>query len=236
MISLVEILNKIFGPHYNIAETESVIFGHGKINDQSFHLLGVKESTSFGAQQALIMAERVLHILDSTSTDPVLLLVDVTGQQLSMRDEWIAMHQYFSHLLMCLECLRSQGNALISLIYNQAIGGAFIAYGLTADTILALPEAKVAVMWLDAMAKITKLDISELEQLSETSPVFAPGVKNFHQLGGITAIVKPDKVAGALLKAVSKRNTTDLRAQSGYERGGRKCAYLIIQNMLKQTL
>ena len=236
MISLVEILNEIFKTQYSIAETESVIFGHGKIGDQSFHLLGVKESTSFGAQQALIMAERILHILDSTSTDPVLLLVDVTGQQLSMRDEWLAMHQYFSHLLICLECLRAQGNQLISLIYNQAIGGAFIAYGLTADTILALPEAKVAVMWLDAMARVTHLDLSRLEKLSETSSVFAPGVKNFHQLGGISAIVKPEKVAGALLNAVAKKNTTDLRAQLWYERGGRKCAYPIIQNVLKQTL
>ena len=236
MITLVEILNEIFGAHYNIAETKSVIFGHGKINEQSFHLLGVKESTSFGVEQALIMAERALHILDANTSEPVLLLVDVTGQQLSMRDEWIGMHHYFSHLLMCLECLRSQGNPLISLIYNQAIGGAFIAFGLTADTILALPQASVAVMWLDAMARITKLDISELEKLSETSPVFAPGVKNFHQLGGITTIVKPGKVAKALLNAAAKKNTSDLRAQLGYERGGRQCAYPIIQNVLKQTL
>ena len=236
MIALVDVLQAIFGTHYNLAEAESVVFGHGQINDQSFHLLGVKESTDFGAQQAFIMAERALHILDSTSTDPVLLLVDVTGQQLSMRDEWIGMHQYFSHLLMCLECLRTQGNPLISLIYNQAIGGAFIAYGLTADTILALPEAKVAVMWLDAMARITKLDISELEALSKTSPVFAPGVKNFHQLGGITSIVKPEKVAQALLNAVAKHNTTDLRAQEGYERGGRQCTYPVIQKVLKQSL
>ena len=153
-----------------------------------------------------------------------------------MRDEWLAMHQYFSHLLMSLECLRAQGNKLISLIYNQAIGGAFIAYGLTADTILALPETKVAVMWLDAMSRVTKIDIHKLQKLSESSPVFAPGVKNFYQLGGITEIVKPEKVADELLKAIVKKENVDIRAQLGYERGGRKCAYPIIQKVLKQTL
>ena len=236
MIALADVLKTVFGAHYKIAENAAVIFGHATIKDQSFHLLGVKESTPFGAEQALIMANNVLEILESKSTDPVLLLVDVTGQQLSMYDEWIGMHQYFSHLLLCLECLRENGNRLISLVYNQAIGGAFIAYGLTADTILALPDAKVAVMWLDAMAKVTKLDVALLERLSASSPVFAPGVNNFYNLAGISEVVALPKLGDTLLNAAAKTDTQDQRAKLAFDRGGRKLAYPVIQTVLEQTI
>lgn len=235
-ISLKEVLDAAFSEHYHIDEKAQVVFGQGKIGAQPFHILGVKESTSFGAEQALIMAEKAITIIDSKSTDPVLLLVDVTGQKLSMYDEWIGMHQYFSHLLLCLECLRKQGNRLISLIYNQAIGGAFITYGLTADTVLALPQAKVAVMWLDAMAKVTKLDLTLLEQLSRTSPVFAPGVQNFYDLGGITELVDLAKLTDILLDESKKNDAIDIRSALAYTRGGRKMTAPVIQKIETQTL
>lgn len=235
MISLEKVLDTVFGSDYELSENAGVVFGRGKISQYSFHLLGVKESTSFGAEQALIMAEHVLAIIDSQSTDPVFLLVDVIGQQLSMRDEWLGMHQYFSHLLLCLECLRTQGNHLVSLVYNQAIGGAFIAYGLTADTVLALPEAKVAVMWLDAMAKVTKLDLALLKQLAQSSPVFAPGVQNFFKLGGVTAVIELTQIAEYLVQSTRKDVQPDLRAQLASERGGRNLAYQVIQQVLAQT-
>ncbi|OYV55068.1 MAG: malonate decarboxylase subunit gamma, partial [Legionella sp. 21-45-4] len=154
------------------------------------------------------------------------------GQQLSRRDEWLGMHQYFSHLLLCLECLRTHGNRLISLVYNQAIGGAFIAYGLMADTILALPDAKVAVMWLEAMARVTKLDLSRLQELSKTSPVFAPGVTNFQALGGISEVVDLAQLSNVLLRVAAETGQTDLRAENGYRRGGRQLAYPVIQQVL----
>jgi len=234
-VTLAEVLTAAFADQYHIEETAQVVFGVGHIGIQSFHILGVKESTSFGVEQALVMAEKLLAIIASASTDPVLLLVDVTGQALSMRDEWIGMHQYFSHLLICLECLRMQGNRLISLVYNQAVGGAFIAYGLMADTILALPHAEVAVMWLDAMAKVTKLDLSLLEQLSKTSPVFAPGVKNFYDLGGITELVNLSTLADTLQSEAKKTDNIDRRAMLATTRGGRKMTQQVIQAVEAQT-
>ncbi len=85
----------------------------------------------------------------------------------------------FAHLLECLHLARQQGNVLISLVYNQAIGGSFIAFGMMADRIYALEHAQLAVMWLEGMAKVTKIDIEQLRAISATSPVFAPGVANF---------------------------------------------------------
>ncbi|MBI2787031.1 MAG: malonate decarboxylase subunit gamma, partial [Legionella longbeachae] len=129
MIALKDLLQQLFSQEITLAERQSVVFGQAILNQHPIHILGVKESTFLGVEQALIMAEKVIEIIESQSKAPVLLLVDVAGQELSMRDEWLGMHQYFGHLLESLECLRLQGNTLISVVYNQALGGAFIAYG-----------------------------------------------------------------------------------------------------------
>ena len=66
-----EVLKQIFAEHYKIDEQDNVIFGEGVIDKQQFHLLGVKESTDFGVTQALLMAEKVLALLESKSHEPV---------------------------------------------------------------------------------------------------------------------------------------------------------------------
>lgn len=231
MVALNELLKQIFSQEIKLTESQSVIYGQGTLNNQLIHILGVKESTFLGAEQALIMAQHVIDLLECQSKEPVLLLVDVAGQELTMRDEWLGMQQYFGHLLECLECLRQQGNTLISLVYNQALGGAFIAYGLMADTILALPDAALAVMWLEGIAKVTKIELSTLQVLSKTFPVFAPGVQNFYELGGLHEIVSPSELAEKIDGAIQKKNTRDERALLGSERGGRKLAYSIINKV-----
>ena len=231
MVALKELLKQIFSQDVTLKENQSVISGQATLNNQLIHILGVKESTFLGAEQALIMAQHIIDILESQSKAPVLLLVDVAGQELTMRDEWLGMQQYFAHLLECLECLRQQGNALISLVYNQALGGAFIAYGLMADTILALPDASLAVMWLEGIAKVTKIELSTLQELSKTFPVFAPGVQNFYELGGLHEIVSPSELAAKIAWAIQKNNTKDERALLGSERKGRKLAYSIINKV-----
>lgn len=232
MHALNDVLKAAF-TDYAIAEKDSVIFGKGKIDTLSFHIIGVKENTFLGVQQSLVIAEKLIDILESKSKSPVFLLVDVAGQELAMRDEWLGMHQYFGHILACLSCLRKQKNRLISLIYNQAIGGGFIAYGLMADSILALPDAQVAVMWLEGMSKVTKIPLEKLELLSKASPVFAPGIDNFKQLGGIHDIVNLPDLQKKLLEEAAKTDTHDTRAQLGFERGGRKWAYQILNKITK---
>ncbi|KTD55340.1 biotin-independent malonate decarboxylase subunit gamma [Legionella quateirensis] len=228
MIRLNAVMDGIFGTHYQLKEKSSVIFGTGQIGKQQFQVLGVKESTFLGAEQALIMAEQIIDLMEQKSKDPLLLLVDVAGQQLTMRDEWLGMYQYFGHLLTGLACLRQQGNQIISLVYNQAVGGGFIAYGLMADTILALPDAELAVMWLEGIAKVTKIELSALEELSKSLPIFAPGVKNFYKLGGLHQIVELAQIPGTLEHLLKQNGTDDVRAQLGKERGGRTLAYTVI--------
>ncbi len=231
MAKITDVLQAAFGQNFKITEQASVIAGEGKIDQQRFHIVGVQEVTFLGVEQSLLMSEKLIEILDSSSPDPIFLLVDVAGQALTMRDEWLGMHQYFSHLLATLECLRLQGNKLISLVCNEAIGGGFIAYGLMADAILALPEAKIAVMWLEGMSKVTKISLEKLQALSKTSPVFAPGIENFQKLGGIHDIVPLSDLAKALIKHADQ-SATDDRAKLGFERGGRKLAYPVFEKVL----
>lgn len=232
MLQLEDVLKQIFGVEVLLEEEQSVVSGHALLCNQPIHILGVKESTFLGAPQALIMAERVIALLETPSKAPVLLLVDVAGQQLAMRDEWLGLHQYFAHLLECLECLRKHGNRLISLVYNQALGGAFIAYGLMADRIWALPNAQLAVMWLEGIAKVTKIDLSTLQTLSQSLPVFAPGVDNFYKLGGLNDIVPLASLSQQLQKEMVKQDTQDKRASLGQERGGRLYAFPIINKVI----
>lgn len=232
MILLKDILKQIFSSDVELTEHSNVVYGQALLNNQLMHILGVKESTFLGVDEALIMAGHVIDILESKSPNPVLLLVDVAGQKLSMRDEWLGMEDYFGHLLEALECLRKQGNVLISLVCNQALGGAFIAYGLMADTILALPEAHLAVMWLEGIAKVTKIPLSQLEELSKTSPVLAPGVENFYKLGGLHDVVPLTGLAQKIEQTIQKNNPEDNRALLGHERGGRLEALAIMKQVM----
>ncbi len=226
-ISYTNVLQQIFtNSETNV--NNNVIHGTGQIKTTNFHILGTVENTMFGVDESLEMAKHVLSLISPDKT-PLLLLVDVAGQKLSKRDEWLGMYAYFAHLLKCLHLARKNGHQIISLIYNQAIGGSFISFGMMADRIYALPHAKLAVMWLEGMAKVTKIDIETLKRISETSPVFAPGVENFKKLGGLHEVLPLEAVAQQLLQVVQEKNLDlDNRALLGKQFGGRKKAYDII--------
>lgn len=209
---------------------QNVVFGTGIVNDTRFNLIGTAEDTSFGVDEAMEMAKHVLGLLKENNRDPIVLLTNVIGQKLSVRDEWLGMYAYFAHLLKCLHLARKNGNQTISLVYNQAIGGSFIAFGMMADSIFALKNTQLAVMWLEGMAKVTKIDIEILRSVSQTSPVFAPGVENFKKLGGIHEVLELNQVAEQLLKAAKATGIDqDNRAELGKQYGGRTKAYDLIQ-------
>ena len=211
---------------------QNVVFGRGVIKDQPFNIIGTIEDTSFGVDEAMMMANQVLSVLKRNNKDPIVLLADVIGQKLSMRDEWLGMYAYFAHLLTCLHLARKNGNKIISIIYNQAIGGSFIAFGMMADRIFALKNTKLAVMWLEGMAKVTKIDIEILRRISETSPVFAPGVENFKKLGGIHDVLALNEIAQHLLAVTQAKDISDdNRAELGKQYGGRTKAYDLIQTI-----
>lgn len=226
-------LNAVLSDLFSTQQTEiknNIVFGSGIIKNTTFNIIGTVEETRFGIDEAMEMAKQVLHVVKSNNKAPIVLLTDVIGQKLSVRDEWLGMYAYFAHLLKCLHAARLNDNKLISIIYNQAIGGSFIAFGLMADRIIALKSAKLAVMWLEGMAKITKIDIEILRSISQTSPVFAPGVEHFKHLGGIHDVLELNQIPDYLLKTINEPNLNlDNRAQLGKDYGGRPMAYDLIE-------
>jgi malonate decarboxylase gamma subunit len=92
-----------------------------------------------------------------------------------------------------------------------------------ADHIHALPDAQVRVMDLRAMARVTKQPLEKLQALSQSSPVFAPGVANYVSMGAVDSIWSGD-LAQHLLQALRTPADGDRRAAQGAERGGRMLA------------
>jgi malonate decarboxylase gamma subunit len=94
-----------------------------------------------------------------------------------------------------------------------------------------LPDAEIRVMGIPAMARVTKLSEALLTELSRANPVFAPGVENYVAMGGVRALWQGDLQA-CLRDALADRDTTDRRARDGAERGGRRLAESVAQQVL----
>jgi len=116
-------------------------------------------------------------------------------------------------------------------VYDQALSGGFITSGLIADACDALPEAEIRVMRIPAMARVTKLPEAMLTALSQSNPVFAPGVGNYVAMGGVRALWQGD-LAGSLREALANAPVEDRRAQEGLARGGRLLAASVAQRVL----
>jgi hypothetical protein len=59
------------------------------------------------------------------------------------------------------------------------------------DVCFALPDAEIKVMNLPAMSRITKIPLERLQDLSISSPVFAPGVDILSTIPGGRGWVGP---------------------------------------------
>ena len=124
-----------------------------------------------------------------------------------------------------------QGHRVLGVVYDQALSGGFITSGLIADACDALPGAEIRVMRIPAMARVTKLPEALLESLSQSNPVFAPGVANYLAMGGVRALWQGDLPA-ALREALAHAPRDDRRAQDGAARGGRRLAADVAQRVL----
>ncbi|HHL3493371.1 TPA: biotin-independent malonate decarboxylase subunit gamma [Legionella pneumophila] len=232
-VTLKELLSGVFTDVQTDIKN-NIVFGTGMVKDKCFNIIGTVEDTNFGIDESMEMAKNVLKVVQNNK-DPIILLADVIGQKLSVRDEWLGMYAYFAHLLKCLHVARQNGNKIISIIYNQGIGGSLLAFGLMADRVFSLKSTQLAVMWLEGMAKVTKIDIEMLRSISKTSSVFAPGAENFKKLGGIHEVLDLNEIPEQLLSVLQDPDLIeDNRAQLGKKYGGRTMAYDIIQAIQNQ--
>jgi malonate decarboxylase gamma subunit len=225
------LVTTLFGPYHGMRAAGDFLQGEVMFDGEPITVIGTTNHAPIGIQLALAQARVVLDTVATHPGRPILLLIDTQGQQLRRRDELLGINRAMAHLGASIDLARRRGHRVIGLVYDQALSGGFITSGLIADACYALPEAEIRVMRIPAMARVTKLPEDKLTALSQSNPVFAPGVQNYVAMGGVRALWEGDLQA-ALRDALNQTSTEDRRAQDGAERGGRKLAASVVQRVL----
>jgi len=221
----------LFGARHGITQDGDVLRGTAHFDGHSLEVIGTTHHAPIGVRLALAQARAVLDTLAQHPGRPILLLIDTQGQQLRRRDELLGINRAMAHLGMCIDLARRRGHRVLGLVYDQALSGGFITSGLIADACDALPEAEIRVMRIPAMARVTKLPEAMLTALSQTNPVFAPGVANYVAMGGVRALWQGD-LQLALREALAHAPVQDRRAEDGALRGGRRLSASVVQRVL----
>ncbi len=225
-----ELAQALFPAGFSITRHGEFLSGTGQVGAQTVAVIGTCEHAEIGVEIALQQAQAVLQVIRQSPGRAILLLVDTVGQRLRQRDERLGINRYMAHLGKCLELARQHGHRVLALVYDQALSGGFLTSGMMADECYALPQAQIRVMALSAMARITKVAEPVLQELAQSNPVFAPGVENYWKMGGI-AMIWLNQLDTALMQALAAPATGDTRAKLGHERGARKAAWTIIEQV-----
>lgn len=230
-MTLTELLAKSFPAGYQVKKSDKIIYGEGKSDFGTVQIIGTKDNSLIGIKEILELSQHFLDVMNNYPKRPILMLVDNNGQKMALEDELLGLNQYIGHLVKLQDTARRRGHVVVALVYGNSIAGGFIAFGLCAGDTYALPDSNTSVMVLPAIARITKLPLEYLEELSKTVAVFAPGVKNFYQAGGLREIWDGDLNA-CLEKALRGDQSSDIRAELGKQRGGRNMSTEIIQKII----
>ena len=226
-----EVAAQLFGPTHDIHADGDFLSGSASFDGRTLAVVGSTHHASIGYALALRQAQVVLDTMAHHPGRAIFLLIDTQGQQLRRHDELLGINRAMAHLGCCIDMARRRGHQVIGLVYDQALSGGFITSGLIADACDALPEAEIRVMRIPAMARVTKLSEEVLTALSLSNPVFAPGVQNYLRMGGVRALWPTDLKAG-LRDALTHASTDDRRAVLGCERGGRRLAASVVEQVL----
>ena len=222
---------QLFGSDHDIRADGDFLSGTVQLDGATLAVVGSTNHAAIGVAMALKQARVVLDTMAQHPGRAILLLVDTQGQQLRRRDELLGINRAMAHLGCCVDLARKRGHRVVGLVYDQALSGGFITSGLIADACYALPEAEIRVMRIPAMARVTKISEARLTELSQSNPVFAPGVQNYVAMGGVRALWQDDLQA-CLRDALRDAPATDERARDGAARGGRRFAHVVAQQVL----
>ncbi|MBS0517246.1 MAG: biotin-independent malonate decarboxylase subunit gamma [Proteobacteria bacterium] len=231
------LLSQLFGTSAKgIAVEKSLVTGYASVGATRVCVIGTCNGTYVDNAAALHLAAQVIDCIEHHPKMPIVMLVDSAGQEPNRVAEMLGLASYFGHLLNCLELARRNGHKLITVATGQAVGGAFICYGMFGDRIYALDSARVGLMPVEAMSAVTKIPVPVLRKLSKTMPSLEFGAHPFALLGGVEAVwTLDDGVAAKLEKAIATASTEDNRAELGKKRGGRKLALDIRKKVLTES-
>ena len=228
------LLGDLFPNGHDVRRNGELLLGSGRVAEEDVAVIGTADGIAIGCELALDLAAGILAIVANHPRRPIVILVSTSGQRLSRRDEMLGINRYLAHLAKCIEIARLQGHRVVSLVYSEAVSGAYLSFGMLADACFAVPDAEIRVMGLPAMARVTKIPQSRLEDLSANSPVFAPGVGNYLVMGAIDALWDRD-LAGHLLAALREPSRGDTRRQLGQQRCGRNQAAIVAERIRHAT-
>ncbi len=229
------LLHALFLGCCNVAQRGDFISGTASIAAQTISVIGTANRAAIGVELALQLAAEVLRVVREHPGRAILLLVDTLGQRLRRHDELLGINAYMAHLAKAIDLAERSGHRVVSLVYGQAVSGGYIAGGMMADACYALSSAEISVMNLPAMARVTKIPQERLEQLSRTSPVFAPGAENYLKMGALDGIWSGD-LAESLRAALQGKSGADQRRARGAARGGRTTAMLVSERVRRDAL
>jgi malonate decarboxylase gamma subunit len=226
-----KVAGQLFPEGHDVKQDGDLLLGEGRCGKQQVAVIGTTNHTEVGVELALAMAAAVLAVMRDHPKRPIVFLVDTSGQRLRHRDEMLGLNGYMAHLAKCVEMARRWDHPIISMVYEQALSGGFLANGMMADVCAALPEAEIRVMGLPAMARVTRISEEKLTELSKTSPVFAPGASNYLKMGGLDELWEGD-LSVSIKNALEHIDSTDHRRKRGFERGGRLLCEPVVKKVL----
>ena len=229
------LLDALFSNGHSVQVDGVFLHGEGQNGGKTVAVIGTIEATPIGVEVALGLAGEVLRVIREHPGRPILLLVDTIGQRLSRRDELLGINRFLGHLAKCIEAARLHGHRVVSLVYAQAVSGGYLSSSMLADACFALPDAEIRVMALPAMARVTKIPQQKLEEMSRSSPVFAPGVSNYLKMGALEALWEGD-LAERLAAALQEPSGGDRRRELGEQRGGREQAGPVSQRVREDAI
>ena len=230
------LLKQLFPKQLDYQINGYVIKGNAETEAGPVRILGTVNAAPINQEIAIELAGEILQLIQQQNKTPVVFIVDTQGQDLSRADELLCLNRTFAHLASCVDLLRRSGHANLAIIFGQAVSGGFLSYGLMANEVYALSDSQVKVMDLNAMARVTKIPVEKLKDLSQSSAIFAPGVENFYKMGAINAIwpdLESDWISQALLNQQQQLESyiTDQRRVVGQQRQGRQLCNSVIEKV-----
>jgi len=238
-MTLDDILASLFPEGHDVKHDHGLLLGSGSLRAGGRAVVvGVAGRTALGVDEAIRLSRHVLDAMERGGTGPILVLVDSDSQRMSKRDELLGLNEFLAHLAKCLIYADMKGRQTVGLLYGHAAAGAFLATALATRTLVALPGAEPTVMDLPSMSKVTKLSIDVLKEKAKSTPVFAPGLDNLAQTGGVLAIWDEKGSLAKRLEALLNQgqNRGDQRDRLGKIRNGRPKAADIAERVHELAL
>jgi len=224
-MTLAEILTSLFPEGHAVTVADGLVAGEGPFDGGRMRVIGIDGDTPLGVEGALTLAVHVLDAVRAGDKAPILVAVDSDSQRMSRRDELLGLNECLAHLAKALLLADRHGHPTVGLLYGHSAAGAFIATALATRVLAALPGANPSVMDLPSVARVTKLPLEKLQEMAQSTPVFAPGLDNMLATGAVHAVLDPAAPLGPQIASlIADRPEGDVRDRLGRERGGRPVA------------